>query len=98
MSDRGNTVLAWLVVLVATATAILALDGGRHSHADGFQRLVGGLGFGPALELSPCALGFDPRLEGSCDQDTGRIPGGRCFCPHHVALSLRERKAQLSLE
>jgi hypothetical protein len=86
MSDRGKAVLAWLVVLVGIAVAILVFDGGnpRAGRAEGFQRAVGGLGFGAALEVSPCAFGFDPRLQRSCDQNTGPIPGGSCFCPRHA--------------
>jgi hypothetical protein len=57
-----------------------------------FQRLVGGLGLGPALELSECDFGFDPRIGARCVQDLGPIPAGTCFCRQHAfsILSYRE--------
>lgn len=58
--------------------------GGRHSQAKEFQHLVGGLGFGPAVDLSGCAFGFDPRLDANCAFDRGLVPGGACFCPRHA--------------
>ena len=44
-----------------------------------FQELVGGLGFGPALDLSRCEFSFDPRLCPGCPADLGPVPAGRCF-------------------
>jgi hypothetical protein len=49
-----------------------------------FQRLVGGLGFGPALDLSRCPHSFDPRLDDGCGDDEGPLPGGARFCPQHA--------------
>ena len=43
--------------------------------------LVGGLGFGPSVELSTCPVQFDPRLETTCNAQTGPIPAGGLLCP-----------------
>jgi hypothetical protein len=76
-------------VLVAAlgAAAVLVYEGRsrpvREAAAAEFQRLVGGLGGGPAVELSGCAFNFDPRLGPRCQQDGGPIPGAGPFCPYH---------------
>jgi hypothetical protein len=75
------------IVLLLTASAILALiaDAVRPpARGRDFQRLVGGLGFGPAADLDRCGFAFDPRLCPACAQDHGPIPGGKFFCPHHA--------------
>ena len=59
-------------------------QGRRQAHSEEFQRLVGGVGFGPAVDLSGCAFSFDPRLDGACAEECGAIPGGSCFCPRHA--------------
>ena len=84
---RPNALLAAVVMLAVAAGVVLAL-GARPSareagRAEEFQSLVGGLGFGPALDLSRCESGYDPRLCPSCSQDVGHLPGGMIFCPHH---------------
>lgn len=86
MPERAAGVLA--AVALVTAAAGVALwteavrgDGGRAAE---FQRLIGGLGFGPALHLDGCAAGFDPRLDADCAWQRGPVPGGRCFCPRHA--------------
>jgi hypothetical protein len=71
--------LAGIAVIVVDASPRRA-DQKRSAE---FQRLVGGLGFGPALDLSRCAFSFDPRIEGDCHWNTSPIPGGFCFCLHH---------------
>ena len=45
---------------------------------------MGGLGFGPALDLSGCAFSFDPRLDGCFAEERGPIPCGGAFCPRHA--------------
>ena len=79
--------LAVVVTLAAAAGLALGLDAraraGREARSREFQRLVGGLGFGPAADLSRCAFSFDPRLCPDCEQDHGPVPGGVYFCPHH---------------
>jgi hypothetical protein len=78
-----------LLLLVGAAGAVLTFEGRaqrrRDRHAEQFQHLVGGLGFGPAVDLSGCAFGLDPRLDGDCAGDYGPVPGGRCLCPRHTA-------------
>ena len=89
MWSWAPTVLVSFVLILATwAGCILGFDpGSSNAHevrSREFQQLVGGLGFGPSTELSRCPFAFDPRLGPRCQQDTGPIPGGACFCPHHA--------------
>jgi hypothetical protein len=88
MESRGPGVFAALLLLAGTAAAVLAAEAwaqrrGR-DQTEAFQRLVGGLGFGPATVLGGCPFGFDPRLDGVCGAECGPVPGGRCFCPRHA--------------
>src|SRR5215468_9461010 len=88
MGARESGLLLALVLLSGASAAVLAVEGraerGRRDRAEDFQRLVGGVGFGPALDLSDCAFGFDPRLDGACAEEDGPVPGGACFCPRHA--------------
>jgi hypothetical protein len=83
---------AALTTLVIAAGAVLVSDylsaGRREETTKEFQHLVGGLGFGPAVDLSRCAFSFDPRLCTSCQENLGPIPGGVFFCPHHACSIL----------
>jgi hypothetical protein len=70
---------------VAAGLALAALNKPEPpDRAAEFHHLVGGLGFGPGIDLSRCEAAFDPRLCPHCAWDTGPIPGGREFCPHHA--------------
>jgi hypothetical protein len=76
------------LLLVASGVALFSEcwpDARQRERAESFQRLVGGLGFGPTLDLSGCAFGFDPRLDGSCAEERGPIPGGSYFCTRHAS-------------
>ncbi len=88
MESRGNALFLGLLILVVAAGVVLVvedrLQSQRLGRAEEFQRLAGGVGWGPALDLSGCAFSFDPRLDGSCGEDCGAIPGGSCFCPRHA--------------
>ncbi len=88
MEPRGTRLFMVLILLVIASSAILVAEDqrqrSRQPRSEQFQRLVGGLGFGPALDLSGCAFGFDPRLDGGCAEERGPIPGGACFCPRHA--------------
>ncbi len=88
MESRGRLLLVVLLLLTAASAAVLVEQSwprpGRGARAESFQRLVGGLGFGPAVDLSDCAFGFDPRLDPSCALERGPIPGGGEFCPRHA--------------
>ncbi len=92
MTARAWVLLGALLLLAGASAAVLVtetqLQRSREERAAEFQRLVGGLGFGPALELSDCVFGFDPRLDGSCAQDYAPLPGGTCFCPRHAGSIL----------
>jgi hypothetical protein len=81
--------LVWIVVAFFTvmAAGILALGDCRHEGrtASGeYQRLVGGLGVGPALDLSRCPNSFDPRVCPRCTEDLGPLAGSGHFCPQHA--------------
>jgi hypothetical protein len=90
----NSRVWGWLVLLLlgCASVAVLAvekrLQRGHAEQAAEFQRLVCGLGFGPALDLSGCPFGYDPRLDGSCAQEYAPLPGGSCFCPRHAGSVL----------
>ena len=92
MESRATTLFFILLVMVGLAGGALHFEqqaqSRRQLHRADFQQLVGGLGFGPAVDLSSCAFGFDPRLDCSCSQDSGPIPGGSCFCPRHASSIL----------
>ncbi len=84
--------LVLILSLALGASAVLGVDDWRQrrqsTRAEEFQRLVGGLGGGPAVDLSRCAFSFDPRLCSSCPDDWGPIPGGVYFCPQHACSIL----------
>jgi hypothetical protein len=75
--------LALMAGAALLVDARLASDQPAQSAA--FQRLVGGFGFGPALDLSVCPFAFDPRVEDHCGFDDGPLPGGSAMCPCHTA-------------
>ncbi len=81
-------ILASLIGLTAAASAIVLAESRRNPMAAGqsreFQQMLGGLGFGPAIDLSRCTLAFDPRLGPVCESQLGPIPGGGFVCPHHA--------------
>jgi hypothetical protein len=84
---RTSVAVILLLTMVAAAGIVLAI-GARPPAEDQskvFHRLVGGLGFGPTLDLSRCEFGFDPRLCPACSNDYGPIPGGMFFCPQHAS-------------
>ena len=82
-------VLTGLIGLSAAASAIVLAESRRNPVAAGrsreFQQMLGGLGFGPAIDLSRCTLAFDPRLGPVCESRLGPIPGGGFVCPHHAS-------------
>lgn len=88
MPSGARSVFVALVLLVMLSGMVLLVEARararRPDHAEEFQHLVGGIGFGPALDLDGCAFGFDPRLDCSCSSERGPIPGGSCFCPRHA--------------
>ena len=92
MSRAPTLLFLLLAALTAAAGAALALGArppaGQDARAEEFQRLVGGLGFGPALDLARCPNAFDPRLCPHCPAEYGPLPGGGCFCPYHAGSPL----------
>jgi hypothetical protein len=87
--SRTPELLASGVLGLAVAAGVLVVIEGRapprERATDEFQRLVGGLGFGPAVDVARCPFGFDPRLDPDDQEDQEPIPGGYFFCPHHGA-------------
>jgi hypothetical protein len=83
MESRACSLLLLLLLLSGAAGAVLVLENRRGdelpARAASFQRLVGGLGFGPALSFSDGASDLDPRLEEGVSMDFGPIVGGGCF-------------------
>ena len=84
MRKRLALLLALAVVLPAAAGALLLSASPAAGNDEAFQRLVGGLGLGPAVDLSRCAGGFDPRVETSCTFRHEPVPCGSLFCPSHA--------------
>src|SRR5437588_7015894 len=81
-----------LAVLTVTAGTLVAVDGvaapSNREQTEALQQLVGGLGCGPAVDLSRCAFSFDPRLCAECPLNHGPVPGGVYFCPQHACSIL----------
>jgi hypothetical protein len=91
MRSNAALLVVLLIVFPVTAVVLLAADNGtrrRLDHAEALQRLVGGLGCGPAVDLSRCAFSFDPRLCPDCPLNRGPVPGGVYFCPQHACSIL----------
>ena len=90
MEARSRLLFYLLLALVGASGAVLLvehrIDQRKQSATESFQKLVGGLGFGSVLDLSGCAFGFDPRLDGCCSASVGPLPGGACFCGRHGGL------------
>jgi hypothetical protein len=82
--------LAAILTLTVAAGVIVLVESGDRGTAAAreYQELVGGLGFGPAVDLSRCANSFDPRMCRHCPADFGPIPGGSPFCPQHACSVL----------
>jgi hypothetical protein len=88
MKRNGGAILLVLTLVLALGAGfVLAVEAiteaRRAARSEEFQRLVGGLGFGPAVEMGQCAFSFDPRLGCGCPFDHEPIPGGAHFCPQH---------------
>jgi hypothetical protein len=80
-----------VLLLTVAAVGLLAKELGRgraENIAREYQQVLGGLGFGPALDLSRCANSFDPRVCPRCTDDLGPVAGGGYFCPQHASSIL----------
>src|SRR5437868_15280170 len=88
MQPKAPLVVFFLIVALAISAAIMIGVQSRKNappaSAAEFQQLIGGLGFGPAVDLARCPNSFDPRLCARCSRDRGPIPGGRRLCPQHA--------------
>jgi hypothetical protein len=89
MREQSDHLLIAVVSALTFAAAVILAgearpDAGRETRSVEFQHLVGGLGFGPSTDLSPCPVGFDPRLGSGCAADVGPVLGGHDFCPCHA--------------
>jgi len=89
MRIRLSLLLVSVIVLPALAAALLlgATSGPPAPRPDheAFQRLVGGLGLGPAVDFSRCASEFDPRVAAACAWRHDPVPCGDFFCPSHAS-------------
>jgi hypothetical protein len=90
---RSRFLLRALIVLLAGAAGLLvAMDTltgiEQERRSEEFQRLVGGLGMGPAVDLSRCGFSFDPRLCPDCPLNHEPVPDGVYFCPQHACSIL----------
>jgi hypothetical protein len=88
MISKGLLLLSCgLIVLTLAAAAVVGTgagtNGNRLAQGREFQQLVGGLGSGPAVDLTICPFCFDARLSRGCQWDQEPIPGGVYFCPEH---------------
>jgi hypothetical protein len=84
---RGIVSKTSFVLVALTGLLILAM-GQRGSGRAGseFQRTVGGLGLGPAVDLSVCGYLYDARIVRDCPHETGPLPGTSVLCPGHRLL------------
>jgi hypothetical protein len=84
---QASTVVLVVVLALTLAAGGAVLISNFDPHPErsrDFQRLVGGLGFGPALDVSRCTNSFDPRLCPHSPAEYWPLPGGGCFCPEHA--------------
>ena len=88
MNTRAPSLLLAFAAAVSSGALLLLThfpERGSQSEAAEFQRLIGGLGFGPALDISRCDISFDPRLGSMCPESVWPIPGSSFLCPHHAS-------------
>src|SRR5260370_40647126 len=75
--------IGFVVAACAVMTADSLARAAGTGHAEELQQLVGGLGCGPAVDLSRCAFSFDPRLCPDCPLNHAPVPGAVFFCSQH---------------
>jgi hypothetical protein len=84
VSRRGPTILFAAVLTLVAGAAVVVVDGAGVDPRDvergrAFQSAVGGLGFGPALDLSGSERAFDPRVGNVPSARHHPLPGGDAF-------------------
>jgi hypothetical protein len=87
VTSRAPAVLGVATALLVVAAAAVVAQSGRADDARAargaaFQRLVGGLGLGPATDLARCERSFDARIAGACAEGLEPLPGGVVPCGH----------------
>lgn len=82
-TSRGPAILLALVMCLVAAAVAAVCAPGRGGRGEGLQRLVGGLGLGPALTPGRDAFRFDPRVRPRPTADAGPVPAGDFFTPSH---------------
>lgn len=84
---RSHVLIGCLAASCLAAVSLVAYDTFRPANpaaAASFQRLVGGLGLGPAVDLSVCRQAFDPRVCAGCSHECGPLLAGSAYCRHHA--------------
>jgi hypothetical protein len=85
--DSPRLIAVVLAMFFIAACALMTADSLAPAAGDGqaeeLQKLVGGLGCGPAVDLSRCAFSFDPRLCPDCPLNQAPVPGAIYFCSQH---------------
>ncbi|MFI5403308.1 MAG: hypothetical protein ACHQ1G_10250 [Planctomycetota bacterium] len=87
MSTRERApalLLATTLAVALFAAVLLATAAPSTEGSEDFQRLVGGLGLGPAVDLSRCPAEFDPRVDAGCALGGEPLPASTLFCPVHA--------------
>jgi hypothetical protein len=87
VTGRAPAALGAATVLLVLAAAAVVVRSGRYdpvraARGAAFQRLVGGLGLGPATDLARCERSFDARIGGACADRLDPLPGGVVPCGH----------------
>jgi hypothetical protein len=86
--DGSTKLLILVAALVMLSASLLVWGQDRDARpleqAREFQALTGGLGFGPALELSRCSHSFDPRLSGRSPASAEPLVAGPLICPERA--------------
>jgi hypothetical protein len=101
MERCGRPLCFILTLLMIACAMVLTFDGDRverHRPAsESFQRLAGGLGFGPATDLSN-SFEFDPRLDSCGSVEVGPFRGGKehgvLLCRPELHRSATDRESQ----
>jgi hypothetical protein len=93
---RAILVVTSILLLFLSACLLVVMEelspAAPDRRSEEFQRLVGGLGMGPAVDLSRCGFSFDPRLCQDCPFNYNPVPGGVCFCSEHACSILYCRR------
>ena len=91
--NHSSTIVGFLIAVVALLACVVMAaeilgENRNRAKASDFQELVGGLGCGPAVDLSQCEMTFDPRLCQDCSLRHEPVPGAVYFCPQHACSLL----------